>query len=519
MTSETSTKRFRIAFSFAGEKRAFVEATAQILAQRFGEDKILYDKFHEAEFARFDLGIYLPKLYSEQSNLIVSVLCANYDQKRWTGWEWVHIYGLLTKADGYRVIYSRFDYANADGLSHVAGFVELDEKTPEQFATLILQRLAINEGKPKDYYTKNNDHQVDPVKPTEQSKQSPADPARSGKPSDAVVDINGDYCASNPNHSLWILEGLDLINGSPQRQLMQLLERSDVESCVLIAGGRRYSMTKSMTNLQQRPLWASKFGRDSLGIFAEMMLSTEKVKANQTLRWIEPGTFWMGSPEDEPGRERNEGPRHKVTISQGFWLADTACTQALWQAVMGNNPSGFNDDPQQPVEHVSWDDVQAFLKRLQSLLPGCQVDLPSEAEWEYACRAGTTTPFSFGANINPQQVNYNGEYPYSDGEKGEYRKKTVPVKSLPANPWGLYEMHGNVWEWCKDGRRTYDGQAQIDPVGSMLQAQPRVLRGGAWGYYAGRARSAYRSANLPVFAYYYVGFRFCLRSIQPGQAG
>jgi formylglycine-generating enzyme required for sulfatase activity len=519
MTSETSTKRFRIAFSFAGEKREFVKATAEILAEKFGEDKILYDKFHEAEFARFDLGIYLPKLYSEQSNLIVSVLCANYDQKRWTGWEWVHIYGLLTKADGYRVIHSRFDYANADGLSHVAGFVELDEKTPEQFATLILQRLAINEGKSKDYYTKNDDHQADPVKPTEQSKQSPADPARSAKPFDAVADINGDYCASNPNHSLWILEGLDLINESPQRQLMQLLERSDVESCVLIAGGRRYSMTKSMTNLQQRPLWASKFGRDSLGIFAEMMLSTEKVKANQTLRWIEPGTFWMGSPEDEPGRYSNEGPRHKVTISQGFWLADSACTQALWQAVMDNNPSRFNDDPQQPVENVSWDDVQAFLKRLESLLPGCQVDLPSEAEWEYACRAGKTTPFSFGAKINTQQVNYNGNYPYFGDKKGEYREKTVPVKSLPANPWGLYEMHGNVWEWCKDGRRTYDGQAQIDPVGSMLQAQPRVLRGGAWNSNAWRARSASRGAAQPGSARDFVGFRFCLRSIQPGQAG
>ena len=488
MTSETSTKRFRIAFSFAGEKRAFVEATAQILAQRFGEDKILYDKFHEAEFARFDLGIYLPKLYSEQSELIVSVLCENYDQKRWTGWEWVHIYGLLTKADGYRVIHSRFDYANADGLSHVAGFVELDEKTPEQFATLILQRLAINEGKPKDYYTKNNDHQADPVKPTEQSN--------------------------------WILEGLDLINESPQRQLMQLLERSDVESCVLIAGGRRYSMTKSMTNLQQRPLWASKFGRDSLGIFAEMMLSTEKVKANQTLRWIEPGTFWMGSPEDEPGRESNEGPRHKVTISQGFWLADTACTQALWQAVMGNNPSSFNDDPQKPVEQVSWHDVQAFLKRLQSLLPGCQVDLPSEAEWEYACRAGTTTPFSFGANINPQQVNYYGENPYPGGEKGEYRGKTLSVKSLPANRWGLYEMHGNVREWCKDGQRTYDEQAQIDPLGPMTgDVLPRVLRGGAWDDDAGWARSALRDADRPDIADDYVGFLFCLRSIKPGQAG
>jgi tetratricopeptide (TPR) repeat protein len=149
-----STKRFRIALSFAGEKRDYVSKVAAILAKQFGEDKILYDKFHEAEFAVYDLGIRLPKLYGEQSDLIVPVLCPAYDAKRWTGWEWVHIYGLLTKADGHRVMPSRFQHALADGLAPTAGFIELDHKTPEQFATLILERLALNEGKPKDHYTK-----------------------------------------------------------------------------------------------------------------------------------------------------------------------------------------------------------------------------------------------------------------------------------------------------------------------------------------------------------------------------
>lgn len=147
-----SDKRFRIAFSFVGEKRDFVAEVAAILAKQFGQDAILYDKFHEAEFARHDLGIYLPKLYGEQSDLIVPVLCPNYDQKRWTGWEWLHIYGLLTKADGKRVMPCRFEHAQADGLSPVAGFIELDDKTPEQAANLILERLAINEGLPKDHY-------------------------------------------------------------------------------------------------------------------------------------------------------------------------------------------------------------------------------------------------------------------------------------------------------------------------------------------------------------------------------
>src|ERR1041385_2144168 len=151
-----TTRRFRIAFSFAGEKRDFVAKVAAILARQFGKERILYDKFHEAEFARHDLGILLPKLYGEQSDLIVPVLCPNYDVKRWTGWEWLHIYSLLTKSDGKRVMPTRFEYANADGLSAAAGFVELDDKTPEDLAALILERLALNEGEPKDFYAKQS---------------------------------------------------------------------------------------------------------------------------------------------------------------------------------------------------------------------------------------------------------------------------------------------------------------------------------------------------------------------------
>ncbi|MDD5323004.1 MAG: formylglycine-generating enzyme family protein [Methylococcales bacterium] len=328
-------------------------------------------------------------------------------------------------------------------------------------------------------------------------------------------------CAVSAINSPWTLEGLELISESPRSRRwlmpkgkpMPLLERADVASCVLIAGGRRYAMTQL-----QRPAWASKFGRDRLGIFAEMVLSTAQGSAKQFLRWIEPGTFRMGSPDDEPERGGNEGPQHEVTLSRGFWLADTACTQAMWQAVMGNNPSHFQDDPQQPVEQVSWHAVGEFLQRLQALLPGCQVDLPSEAEWEYACRAGTTTPFSFGPQITPQQVNYAGSNPYAGGEQGEYRQKTVAVKSLPANPWGLYEMHGNVYEWCKDGQRTYDRQAQVDPLEPLTSEQePRSVRGGSWIILARWARSAYRYAYLPGYAYDYLGFRFCLRSIETGQ--
>ncbi|NJA04408.1 formylglycine-generating enzyme family protein [Methylococcaceae bacterium WWC4] len=257
---------------------------------------------------------------------------------------------------------------------------------------------------------------------------------------------------------------------------------------------------------------------DEYGVLAELLVVTPHGTAAQSFRWIEPGTFLMGSPDDEPERAANEGPQHWVTLSRGYWLADTACTQALWLAVIGNNPSRFNDDPNRPVERVSWNDVQAFLEKLQMLLPGCQVELPSEAEWEYACRAGTVTPFSFGANITPAQVNYDGNLPYAGGEPGEYRQRTVPVKSLPANPWGLHEMHGNVWEWCKDGRRQYGAAAQSDPLGASGQDQPRVFRGGSWDFHAWRSRSAIRYANTPSYADFGLGLRLCLRSIGPGRA-
>ena len=149
-----TTKRFRIAFSFAGEKRAYVAQVADLLADKFGQDKILYDKYHEAEFARYDLGIYLPKLYREQADLVVVVICKEYDEKLWTGWEWMAIYSQLSKREGQNIMLTRFDYEHVDGLFDPAAFVELDKKTPEETVKLILQRLALNESKPKDYYLK-----------------------------------------------------------------------------------------------------------------------------------------------------------------------------------------------------------------------------------------------------------------------------------------------------------------------------------------------------------------------------
>ncbi len=241
------------------------------------------------------------------------------------------------------------------------------------------------------------------------------------------------------------------------------------------------------------PPFACAWGDDAYGLWAEFEISAGS--AVQRLRWIEPGSFLMGSPEDEPERQEREGPQHRVTLTRGFWLADTACTQALWQAVTGDNPSRFKG-AERPVEQVSWEDVQGSLRELEGCVPDCLADLPSEAEWEYACRAGTTTPFSFGDNIDPTLVNYDGNHPYAGGEKGRYREETVTVRSLPPNPWGLYEMHGNVWEWCADGMRDYGEEPVVDPRDPVEGRSHRAFRGGSWIDVAGWARSACRLARF-----------------------
>ncbi len=252
------------------------------------------------------------------------------------------------------------------------------------------------------------------------------------------------------------------------------------------------------------PPWASEWGEDTFGLYADLDFQG----VIQRFRWIVPGTFLMGSPESEPERYEDE-IQHPVTLTQGFWLADSACTQALWLAVMGSNPSRFQGLHDNPVERVSWEDVQGFLQVLNDRLPDLQARLPTEAELEYACRAGTTTPFSFGDTIMPEQVNYDGNYPYAGAAEGLYRKKTVPVKSLPPNPWGLYEMHGNVLEWCADWLGDYPTAAVDDPSGPSA-GQSRVLRGGSWRSSAGWARSARRSGSEPGDRLSSIGFRLAL---------
>jgi formylglycine-generating enzyme required for sulfatase activity len=278
------------------------------------------------------------------------------------------------------------------------------------------------------------------------------------------------------------------------------------------------------------PLCASAWGDDRYGLWCEI----EVGGVVQRLRWIEPGEFWMGSSEAERKRFgeqgnddwkrwiQNEAPRHRVKLTRGFWLSDTACTQALWQAVVGDSPSGVTQDIHNlelPLTQVSWDQVtQTFLPAANRHLTGAEVMLPTEAQWEYACRAGTETAYHFGEQIHSDQVNCDGNHPPPGGRQGEYRKRTVPVKALPANGWGLYQMHGNVWEWCADTVRSYTAEPVEDPDGGQ-DGVDRVLRGGAWRLEARFARSANRYEAPRGYRRGSIGFRFALRSIEPSAGG
>ena len=196
-----------------------------------------------------------------------------------------------------------------------------------------------------------------------------------------------------------------------------------------------------------------------------------------------PGDFMMGSPAWEAGRSEDEA-QHPVTISRAFYLSETEVTQKAWQKVMGTNPSRFKG-ANNPVEKVSWNDCQKFCQ-----LSGLR--LASESEWEYACRAGTTTAYSFGASITKQQSNFEAT-------------RTVACGSLPANQWGFREMHGNVWEWCEDVYQATASSTQ-DAVNGNSSSY-RVLRGGAWFYYTNFVRSSSRNSCSPDLTYVSIGFR------------
>lgn len=284
-----------------------------------------------------------------------------------------------------------------------------------------------------------------------------------------------------------------------------------------------------LLSVDYKPEWASGMGRDCYGLWAEFLLEKQQGEAViQRMRWIPPGQFMMGSPEDEPGRWEDEGPEHSVVISKGYWLFDTPVTQALWVAVMGENPSEFQSS-MRPVEQVSWDDSRTFIDKLNGLKVGLELSLPSEAQWEYACRAGSETALYSGeieimGEHNAPALDAIAWYGGNSGHEFDLEKgwdssswdekqythtqagtRTVGLKA--PNGWGLYDMIGNVWEWCEDGKGEYSSEAVKNPLRPGGAGAERVIRGGSWSREARSCRAACRLWGDPGVRSISLGFR------------
>ncbi|MCG8455335.1 MAG: formylglycine-generating enzyme family protein [Holophagales bacterium] len=274
------------------------------------------------------------------------------------------------------------------------------------------------------------------------------------------------------------------------------------------------------------PSWAWGFGSDRRGVFVEIKLG----KVIQRMRWIPPGRFWMGSPEGEVGRADWEGPRHPVVLTEGFWLGETPVTQALWTVVMGENPSRFRS-LDRPVERVSWEDCQRFLEVAEQRQPGLELRLPTEAQWERACRAETIGATWLGdleilgennAPLLDEIAWYGGNsgegFDLEEGvDSSDWREKqyahekagTRRVRKKRPNPWGLCDMLGNVWEWCSDHGSIGEGypgsEERVDP--ESKEGPHRVIRGGSWSSFARYVRAAYRGWDAPGARDGRLGFR------------
>jgi formylglycine-generating enzyme required for sulfatase activity len=238
---------------------------------------------------------------------------------------------------------------------------------------------------------------------------------------------------------------------------------------------------------------------------------------------IPKGTFIMGSPNDEPLRRKNE-TQHEVKISKPFYMGAYPVTQKQYRKVMGTNPSCFSKDGDGnvevhgldtddfPVENVSWRDARKFCAKLSALpaekKAGRKYRLPDEAEWEYACRAGTTTPFHFGKSASSKEANFDGSRPYGGAAKGPFLDRTCKVGSYKPNAWGLYDMHGNVWQFCADWfKKDYDDDDPKDePTGPGSGLSP-MLRGGSWINDGGKCRAACRDTTCPANRESFIGFR------------
>ena len=245
-------------------------------------------------------------------------------------------------------------------------------------------------------------------------------------------------------------------------------------------------------------------GRAERGQTAETPHKVFTNSVGMTFIYVPPGTFVMGSPPGNLGRDLDEMP-HTVTLTKGYYIQTTEVTQAEWKVVMGENPAMLKNDDR-PVENVSWSDTLTFIRTLNQLENTSTYRLPTEAEWEYACRAGAQTSFPTGPSLSTDQANFDGNYLYSGYEKGVFRRRTVKAGKFLPNKWGFYDMSGNVWEWCQDYYGPYSSKPETNP-GGLSSGLFRVLRGGSWYYDIQSCRCASRHKADPSKQSIVIGFR------------
>ncbi len=302
-----------------------------------------------------------------------------------------------------------------------------------------------------------------------------------------------------------IMKGMELEPEKRKEQIPTVLKFREMLGLVSVPGGgyqlKSFNFETVTTNAQGKIINKR---NHSANYFEEDLGNGIKLEMVE----IPGGTFYMGSPENEQERISWESHQHQVKVPS-FFMGRCQLTQAQYQAIIGNNPSSFKG-VNHPVEKVSWDNAVEFCQKL-SQKTGKNYRLPSEAEWEYACRAGTTTPFYFGESITPDLVNYDGNYPYASAPKGKYREQTTDVGTFPPNPFGLYDMHGNVWEWCLDDWNENYINAPTDGSAWIRQsAEYKLLRGGSWYDNARGCRAASRNGHSLDLRFYVCGFRVAL---------
>ena len=282
--------------------------------------------------------------------------------------------------------------------------------------------------------------------------------------------------------------------------------KAEMEKLIKEKTGKGYVEVGGKAVKAEKPAVAKNTNAESMG---EGLSKAEKrvkvaeedlgngVKLDMVL--VPSGKFMMGSPASEKDRYKGEA-QHEVTLTKPYYIGKYAVTQEQWEAVMGDNPSGRTKGAKYPVTNVSWDDCQKFIKKLNGITKG-KYRLPTESEWEYACRAGTTTAYSFGAKITPKDANYDANYDANSGT-GE----PIEVGSYKPNALGLYDMHGNVWEWCEDWEADYPKGAVIDPKGPA-KGTDRVLRGGSFDSPVVAVRSSHRNYHSPSLRIFCFGLR------------